>query len=79
MTSATSTGRRGAGPRRSHEPRGKGFALARELLGSNVDRRNLSIYHARPEELDGQFDLVFCGSVLIHLPTSCWRCSAWPS
>jgi tRNA (mo5U34)-methyltransferase len=49
------------------EPRGKGFALARELLGASVDRRNLSIYHATPEELDGQFDLVFCGSVLIHL------------
>src|SRR3954447_23360590 len=31
------------------EPRGKGFALARELLGASVDRRNLSIYHATPE------------------------------
>jgi len=49
------------------EPRGKGFALARELLGSGVDRRNLSIYSATPDELDGPFDLVFCGSVLIHL------------
>jgi tRNA (mo5U34)-methyltransferase len=49
------------------EPRGKGFALARELLGSNVDRRNLSIYEATPGELGGQFDLVFCGSVLLHL------------
>ena len=49
------------------EPRGKGFALARELLDSSVDRRNLSIYAATPEELGGQFDLVFCGSVLIHL------------
>ena len=49
------------------EPRGKGFALARELLGSAVDRRDLSIYDATPDELGGQFDLVFCGSVLIHL------------
>jgi tRNA (mo5U34)-methyltransferase len=49
------------------EPRGRGFAVAHELLGSAVDRRNLSIYSATPEELDGQFDLVFCGSVLIHL------------
>ena len=49
------------------EPRGKGFALARELLGANVDRQNLSIYDATPEELGGKFDLVFCGSVLIHL------------
>jgi tRNA (mo5U34)-methyltransferase len=49
------------------EPRGKGFALARQLLDSNVDRRNLSIYDATPDELGGQFDLVFCGSVLLHL------------
>jgi tRNA (mo5U34)-methyltransferase len=48
-------------------PRGQGFAMARELMESSVDRRNLSIYHATPEELGGQFDLVFCGSVLIHL------------
>jgi tRNA (mo5U34)-methyltransferase len=47
-------------------PRGAGFRLAKELLGSNVERVNQSIYHATPEEL-GQFDLVFCGSVLIHL------------
>jgi tRNA (mo5U34)-methyltransferase len=31
-----------------------------------VDRVNRSIYAATPDEL-GQFDLVFCGSVLIHL------------
>jgi tRNA (mo5U34)-methyltransferase len=48
------------------EPRGAGFQLAREILGSQVDRVVLSIYHATPEEL-GTFDLVFCGSVLIHL------------
>jgi tRNA (mo5U34)-methyltransferase len=58
-------------PRRRPEqfpdtPRGAGFRLAKELLGSNVERVNQSIYHATPEEL-GQFDLVFCGSVLIHL------------
>jgi tRNA (mo5U34)-methyltransferase len=48
------------------EPRGTGFALAAEVLGSRVERRNLSIYDAAPAEL-GTFDLVFCGSVLIHL------------
>ena len=47
-------------------PRGEGFRLARELLGSNVERVDCSIYHATPEEL-GTFDLVFCGTVLIHL------------
>src|SRR5919106_586080 len=46
--------------------RGQGFRLAKELFGSNVERVNQSIYHATPEEL-GTFDLVFCGSVLIHL------------
>lgn len=46
--------------------RGEGFRLARELFGSNVERVNQSIYHATPEEL-GTFDLVFCGSVIIHL------------
>lgn len=48
------------------EPRGEGFRLARQILGSKVERVNLSVYHATPEEL-GRFDLVFCGSVLIHL------------
>ena len=48
------------------EPRGQGFHLAKEALGSNVERVSLSIYDATPEEL-GSFDLVFCGSVLIHL------------
>lgn len=47
-------------------PRGAGFHLAREILGSQVERMNRSIYDARPEDL-GTFDLVFCGSVLIHL------------
>jgi tRNA (mo5U34)-methyltransferase len=46
--------------------RGQGFARAKELLGSSVERRVLSVYDATPEEL-GTFDVVFCGSVLIHL------------
>jgi tRNA (mo5U34)-methyltransferase len=58
-------------PRRRPEvfpdtPRGAGFQIAHELLGSSVQRLSMSIYHATPEEL-GTFDLVFCGSVLIHL------------
>ena len=47
-------------------PRGQGFSVAAELLGSKVQRVVCSIYDAHPEEL-GTFDLVFCGSVLIHL------------
>jgi len=46
--------------------RGEGFRLARELFGSKVERVNQSIYHATPDEL-GTFDVVFCGSVLLHL------------
>lgn len=46
--------------------RGQGFFVAKEILGSKVERVSRSIYHATPEEL-GSFDLVFCGSVLIHL------------
>lgn len=58
-------------PRRRPEhfpqtPRGAGFALAREALGSNVTRVVGSIYDADPAEL-GTFDLVFCGMVLVHL------------
>lgn len=47
-------------------PRGAGFRIAHEALESKVERVNLSIYHATPEEI-GTFDFVFCGSVLIHL------------
>ncbi|HEX8120662.1 MAG TPA: class I SAM-dependent methyltransferase [Solirubrobacteraceae bacterium] len=47
-------------------PRGDGFRELRERLGSSVERVELSVYDATPERL-GSFDLVFCGSVLIHL------------
>ena len=47
--------------------RGQTFRLAREALGSSVERVGCSIYDATPERLGGTFDLVFCGSVLIHL------------
>src|SRR3954468_18572841 len=33
------------------EPRGARFALARDVLASGVDRRNLSVYDATPEAL----------------------------
>lgn len=47
--------------------RGEGFELAKAALGSSVERVGVSVYDATPEELGGRFDLVFCGSVLIHL------------
>ena len=43
-----------------------GFALAREALGSNVERRELSVYDLDRDEL-GTFDFVFMGSLLPHL------------
>ncbi len=46
--------------------RGDGFRLAKEVLGSNVQRVVCNIYDADPADL-GTFDLVFCGMVLIHL------------
>ncbi|MFL5867002.1 MAG: class I SAM-dependent methyltransferase [Thermoleophilaceae bacterium] len=46
--------------------RGRGFHVAKELLDSSVERVDCSIYDALPEDL-GTFDLVFCGSVIIHL------------
>jgi tRNA (mo5U34)-methyltransferase len=46
---------------------GHAFEIARRALGSSVERVALSVYDATPEALGGPFDLVFCGSVLIHL------------
>jgi tRNA (mo5U34)-methyltransferase len=51
----------------SDERRGEGFELAKAALGSSVERVGVSVYDATPEALGGRFDLVFCGSVLIHL------------
>jgi tRNA (mo5U34)-methyltransferase len=42
------------------------FLLAREALGSKVERREINVYDLSPETI-GLFDLVFCGSVLLHL------------
>jgi tRNA (mo5U34)-methyltransferase len=47
--------------------RGEGFELMRAAIGSSVERVGISVYEATPERLGGTFDLVFCGSVLIHL------------
>jgi tRNA (mo5U34)-methyltransferase len=50
----------------TEQPRGAGFALAAQLLGSKVERVVRSIYDANPDDL-GTFDLVFCSAVLLHL------------
>jgi tRNA (mo5U34)-methyltransferase len=43
------------------------FDVARRALGSRVERRDVSIYDLSPDVVDGQFDFVFLGSLLLHL------------
>jgi tRNA (mo5U34)-methyltransferase len=45
---------------------GGGFAIAHDALASNVDWRPLSIYDLSPDAV-GAFDVVTCGSLLLHL------------
>lgn len=46
--------------------KGRGFAIAKELLGSNVERIACSVYELSPERV-GEFDVVVCGSLMLHL------------
>lgn len=45
---------------------GAGFLLAKEALGSAVERHELSVYDLSPETV-GEFDFVYVGSLLLHL------------
>ena len=45
---------------------GGGFVLAKEALGSKIERRELSVYDLDPDSI-GQFDFVYVGSLLLHL------------
>jgi tRNA (mo5U34)-methyltransferase len=47
-------------------PKGDGFRLIRDLVGSKVDWRPLSIYDLDPTEI-GTFDVVVMGTLLLHL------------
>ncbi len=42
------------------------FQLAKQVLGSQVEKREINIYDISPQTV-GTFDLVFCGSLLLHL------------
>jgi SAM-dependent methyltransferase len=44
-----------------------GFYLLKEALNSRVEHVGLNVYDLTPEAVGGTFDLVFCGSLLIHL------------
>jgi tRNA (mo5U34)-methyltransferase len=45
-----------------HQP----FEVAKRILGSNVVKKQINIYDISPETV-GEFDIAFCGSVLLHL------------
>jgi tRNA (mo5U34)-methyltransferase len=47
-------------------PPGSGFEIAKRMLGSAVERVELSVYELSPERI-GEFDVVVCGSLLLHL------------
>jgi tRNA (mo5U34)-methyltransferase len=44
----------------------KGFELAKDIIGSKVQKEFCSVYDVSPERL-GMFDMVFCSDLLIHL------------
>ena len=48
------------------KPAGAGFAEAARALGSKARRVDRSVYELDPE-VDGRFDVVFVGSLLLHL------------
>ncbi len=62
---------RSSGPERFQDldgasEKGQGFLIARQALGSSVQRRQISVYELRSEAV-GRFDVVVCGSLLLHL------------
>jgi tRNA (mo5U34)-methyltransferase len=46
--------------------KGGGFAEAHAALGSSVEKREISVYDLSVDEV-GSFDVVVCGSLLLHL------------
>jgi tRNA (mo5U34)-methyltransferase len=48
------------------QARGRGFEIAKHELGSSVERIERSVYELDPAEI-GEFDVVYLGSLLLHL------------
>ena len=48
------------------EKTGKGFEIAKRALDSAVERMEINIYDLSPDRV-GTFDVVVCGSLLLHL------------
>jgi tRNA (mo5U34)-methyltransferase len=46
--------------------KGRGFEVAHAALRSSVEKHTVNVYDLSPEEL-GTFDVVVCGSLLLHL------------
>jgi len=46
--------------------KGRGLRIAKELLGSSVQTLDVSVYELSPDTV-GEFDVVVCGSLLLHL------------
>ena len=46
--------------------RGKGFNIAKEALGSKVQRLELNVYDLHPARV-GEFDVITAGSLMVHL------------
>ena len=46
--------------------KGLGFRVASKVMGSSVERRPINVYDIGPEVV-GEFDVVVCGSLLLHL------------
>jgi tRNA (mo5U34)-methyltransferase len=60
---------RARGPSRLAElagPKGRGFEIARDALASKVERELINVYDLSPDRL-GEFDVVVCGTLLLHL------------
>ena len=61
---------RAQGPERLAEiagpQKGLGFQIAKEALNSNVEKVEINIYDLTPEKM-GTFDVIVCGSLMLHL------------
>ncbi len=58
--------RAGASKEMLDKETGAGFNIARDILGSNVQRNIMNVYDLTPGWM-GKFDMVFCSDLLLHL------------
>jgi tRNA (mo5U34)-methyltransferase len=47
--------------------KGASFEIAKRALGSNVERVIMNVYDLSPDAPGGMFDVVTCGSLMLHL------------